>query len=116
MRANELKTCDLGEMTYLFYLGFPHEIDRTDPERVEMIFTGDVPLMMDKLRDWGSCNTKVDGRTILNAFREVKKMRWKNGVYNPNHYGRKPPTAIIGNIDENGNDAKSSSNQGATDK
>lgn len=89
MRTNEYRTSEIFEMTYLFYLGFPHEFDRTDPKRVEMLFFGDVPLIVGKLKDFWDCNTRVDARGLLNAFKELKKSLWIGGTYDPEYYKKK---------------------------
>jgi len=113
MRPNEYKTNEIFEMAYLYYLGFPHEFDRTDPKRVEMIFTGDVSLIRGKLQDFWDCDTKVDGRGILNALKEIKKSLWV-GDYDPAYY--KKTTVIvgsipIGNVDNQGNDKTKNENR-----
>lgn len=100
MLKDEYSTYEMFEMTYLFYLGFPHEFDRTEPKRVQMIFKGDVVLIKSKLKDFWDCNTKVDARGLLNAFKEIKKSLWVGGIYNPGHYKR-PEDDVIRQIDAN---------------
>jgi len=100
MRINEYKTSEIFEMTYLFYLGFPHEFDRKDPKRVEMIFFGDVSLIVSKLKDFWDCNTRVDARGLLNAFKELKKSLWIGGVYDPNYYRKNEENNNIGASDK----------------
>jgi hypothetical protein len=111
MRVNEFKTNEIFEMAYLYYLGFPHEFERSDPRRVEMIFTGDVALIRGKLQDFWDCNTKVDARGLLNAFKEIKKSLWV-GEYDPDYYKAKSiKGSVIGNIDESGKDKKTNENR-----
>ena len=83
---NEYETTEQLEMVYLYYLGFPHEMDKTNPFRVKMIFKGDVGLMADKLQDFWSGKTKVDARKLLNDWKTVKQSLWVDGKYKPNFY------------------------------
>jgi len=79
----EYETTEQFEMAYLYYLGYPHEFDRATPGKIIMIVKGDVPLIKSQLIDWWECNTRVDGRTMLNCFKAIKQSLWVGGRYDP---------------------------------
>lgn len=99
---DEYETNEVFEMTYLYFLGFPHEFDRTNPRKVKMIFKGDPKLIKSLLEDFWDNGTKVDARKLLNASKEIKKSLWVGGTYNPNYYGAKQPVdSVVQQIREN---------------
>ncbi len=71
--TNEYATSDLKEAAFLAVLGFSYEFDRRNPRQVVIIFHGDRDLIKLKLRDFWNNSTKVDARSILICFTEMKK-------------------------------------------
>jgi len=71
--TNEYATSDLKEAAFLAVLGFSYEFDRRNPRQVAMIFQGDCDLIQLKLRDFWNNSTKVDARSVLICFTEMKK-------------------------------------------
>jgi len=69
----EFKTCDLIEAAYLYYLGFNHEFDRSDPLRVVIRFRGDGELIVMKIRDLNEDRAKVSARAFAIALRTIKR-------------------------------------------
>lgn len=108
---DEYETNEVFEMTYLYFLGFPHEFDRTNPRKVKMIFKGDPKLIKSLLEDFWDNGTKVDARKILNASKEIKKSLWVGGAYNPSYYAKQPVDSVVQQIKEN-----EASHIGATDQ
>ena len=100
---DEYETTEVMEMTYLYYMGFPHEFDRSNQYKVKMIFKGDPKLIKGMVNDLWEGNAKVDARKFFNAAKEVKKSLWIGGVYDPNHYDKKksPEQAVTRQIQEN---------------
>ena len=97
----EYQTNDVFEMTYLYYKGFPHEFDRSNPQKVKMIFKGDPALIRSLVRDLWEGNTRVDALKLLNASKGVKKSLWVDGVYKPNFYKKSPEEDIKREIKNN---------------
>lgn len=88
MITNEFETTEQLEMVYLYHLGIPHEIDRTNPHRIKMIFKCDLDFVTAKLEDFWNGNTRVDARKIMNDWQNVKRLLWVGQAYDKNFYNK----------------------------
>lgn len=91
MSLQEYETTDILEMTYYHYLGFPYEIDKSNPRKAVMIVKGDPELIKAKAEDFWSDseNSKVFARRFLNSFKQMKQALWIGGKYDENFYSKR---------------------------
>jgi len=87
--AIDYETTEQIEMVYLYYLGIPYEIDRSNPFRVKMLFKGETDFIKAKVEDLWNGNTRVDARKLMNDWQSVKRMLWVGEKYDPNFYKNK---------------------------
>jgi len=84
MITSEFETTDQMEMAYLYDLGLPYELDRSNPKKVVMIVKSDRSFVQDKLNDlWEDRN---DFRRHYNAIKDIKRSLWVGGTYDSNFY------------------------------
>ncbi len=83
---NEYETYDQLEMVYLYHIGIPYEVDRENPQKIKLIFKGDIVLIKGKLDDFWNGNTRVDARKLMQDWQSIKRLLWVGGGYNPNYY------------------------------
>jgi len=80
----EFETNEQLEMVYLYHLGLPYEVDRSNEHRIKMIFKGDVDFIQAKIKDFWDGNTRVDARKLLSDWKEIKRMMWIGEKFDPN--------------------------------
>ena len=83
---SEFETYDQMEMAYLYDLGLPYELDRTNPKKVVMIVKGDVVFIREKLDElWQDRN---NFRRHYNSIKDMKRSLWVGGVYDRDYYNK----------------------------
>lgn len=99
---DEYITNDVCEMAYLYYKGFPYEYDRSNPQKVKMIFKGDTMLLRSMVRDmWESDEKSQYFLKHWNAGKAIKQSLWIDGVYKPGYYKKSPEADIKREIENN---------------